>query len=45
VRLELGAARIAELHCPAELSPDLAAATLPVFVRIEASDDAPAGRR
>jgi beta-mannosidase len=40
VRLELGTARIADLHCPAELAADLATATLPIRAAIEASDSA-----
>lgn len=36
VRLEFGAARIADLHCPASVSPDLARAELPVTVALEA---------
>jgi beta-mannosidase len=40
VRLELGAARIAELHCPPEVAADLASASLPVAVALEAADQA-----
>ncbi|HEU4324366.1 MAG TPA: glycoside hydrolase family 2 protein [Roseiflexaceae bacterium] len=38
VRLEFGTARIAELHCPAEVAPDLGQATLPVTLRVAQSD-------
>lgn len=37
VRLELGAARVAELHCPHEVADDLASANLPVRVALEGS--------
>ena len=39
VRLEFGAARIAELHCPAEVAPDLSQAALPVTLRVERGPD------
>ncbi|MBX0330738.1 glycoside hydrolase family 2 protein [Oscillochloris sp. ZM17-4] len=38
VRLELGAARIAELRCPAEVADDLEAADLPVTVSLEGAE-------
>lgn len=43
VRLELGAARIAQLHCPAEVAADLAAAELPVHVELDAGGASLAG--
>lgn len=45
VRLELGDARIAGLHCPAEVAADLASAELPVQVELDAPAAALAGLR
>lgn len=41
VRLEFGPARIAELHCPVEVAPDLGQAALPVTLRVERSAETP----
>jgi beta-mannosidase len=42
IRLEAYQRRIADLHCPVEVAPDLSSATLPISVSIEASNDASA---
>jgi beta-mannosidase len=40
IRLEAYAQRIAEVHCPAEVAPDLASAALPISVMLASGDSA-----